>query len=131
MHCLVYHVPYFTKTYGKLIRFSGQGVEKINDDVKKIHHSKTNKWDATLDALQVRKRVEHLASENCEREKRTYHKKSDVYWHDTIFQQRSAKKAKICEEMSKAAEKYAENVVTCATDSLDDLSLADIKNKLN
>jgi hypothetical protein len=36
MHCLVYHVPFFTKTYGKLLRFSGQGVEKINDDIKKI-----------------------------------------------------------------------------------------------
>jgi hypothetical protein len=36
MHCLVYHVPFFTKKYGKLLRFSGQGVEKINDDIKKI-----------------------------------------------------------------------------------------------
>jgi hypothetical protein len=51
MHCLVYHVPFFTKKYGK-----------------KIHHSKTNKWDATVDALQVRKRIEHLTSENCKRD---------------------------------------------------------------
>jgi hypothetical protein len=29
MHFLVYHVPFFTKKYGKLLRFSGQGVEKI------------------------------------------------------------------------------------------------------
>jgi hypothetical protein len=36
------------------LRFSGQGVEKINDDIKQNHHSKTNKWDATVDALQVR-----------------------------------------------------------------------------
>ena len=35
MHCLVYHVPFFTKTYGKLLRFSGQGVENINDDINK------------------------------------------------------------------------------------------------
>jgi hypothetical protein len=35
MHCLVYHVPLFTKKYGKLLRFSGQGVEKINDDIKR------------------------------------------------------------------------------------------------
>jgi hypothetical protein len=59
-HCLVYHVPFFTKKYGKHLRFSGQGVEKINDDIQKIHHSKTNKWDATVDALQVRKRIERL-----------------------------------------------------------------------
>ena len=35
MHCFVYHVPFFTKKYGKLLSFSGQGVEKINDDIKK------------------------------------------------------------------------------------------------
>ena len=33
MHCLAYHVPFFTKKYGKLLRFSEQGVEKINDDI--------------------------------------------------------------------------------------------------
>ena len=33
MHCLVYHVPFFIKKYGKCLRFSGQGVEKINDDI--------------------------------------------------------------------------------------------------
>jgi hypothetical protein len=33
MHCLAYHVPCFTKKYGQLLRFSGQGVEKINDDI--------------------------------------------------------------------------------------------------
>jgi hypothetical protein len=53
---------FFTKKYGQLLRFSGQGVEKINDDIQKIHHSKTNKWDATVDALQVRKRIEHFGS---------------------------------------------------------------------
>jgi hypothetical protein len=36
MHCLVYNVPFFTKKYGKLLRFSGQGVEKINNDIKKF-----------------------------------------------------------------------------------------------
>jgi hypothetical protein len=34
-HCLVYHALFFTKKYRKLLRFSGQGVEKINDDIKK------------------------------------------------------------------------------------------------
>jgi hypothetical protein len=36
MHFHVYHVPFFTKKYGKLLRFSGQGVEKINDDINKF-----------------------------------------------------------------------------------------------
>jgi hypothetical protein len=59
MHCLVYHVPFFTKKYGKLLRFSEQGIEKIYDEITNIYHSKTNKWDATVDILQVRKRIEH------------------------------------------------------------------------
>ena len=127
MHCLVYHVPFFTKKYGKLVRFSGQGVEKINDDVKKIHHSKTNKWDATLDALQVRKRIEHLTSENCEREKRKYSKTSDLYWNDEIFKIRSAKKTKISEEMSIVAEKFLDAPVS---DSDNDLSISEIREEL-
>ena len=28
MHCLVCHAPFYTKKYGKLLRFSGQGVER-------------------------------------------------------------------------------------------------------
>jgi hypothetical protein len=51
MHCLVYHVPFFTKKYGKLLRFSGQGLEKINDDIKKNHHSKTNKQTNNLSVV--------------------------------------------------------------------------------
>ena len=82
MHCLVYHVPFFTKKYGQLLHFSGQGVEKINDDIKKNHHSKTNKWDATVHALQVRKRIEHLTSENCERDKQNYTKSTNEYCSD-------------------------------------------------
>jgi hypothetical protein len=63
------------------------------DDIKKIHHSKTNKWDATVDALEVRKRIEHLTSENCERDKRNYTKSTNEYWSDIIFKQRAAKRA--------------------------------------
>jgi hypothetical protein len=78
----------------------------VSRRIKKIHHSKTNKWDATVDALQVRKRIEHLTSENCERDKRNYTKSTNEYWSDIIFQQRAAKKAKISVEMSLIADKY-------------------------
>ena len=66
MHCLVYHVPFFTKKYGKLLRFSGQGVEKINDDIKKIPSLKnkqmgrngrcltSSKKDRTFDIRELR-----------------------------------------------------------------------------
>ena len=62
--------------YGKLVNNSGQGVEKINDDNKKIHQSKTNKYNATIDALKVRKRIEYLKTDGCERIKRDYNKKN-------------------------------------------------------
>ena len=127
-HCLVYHVLFFTKKYGKLLRFSGQGVEKINDDIKKIHHSKTYKWDATIDTLQVRKMIEHLTSENCERDKRNYTKSTNEYLSDIIFKQRAAKKAKFSEEMSLVTDKYSENdPVPC---SIDDFSVTEIRDEL-
>jgi hypothetical protein len=97
-------------------------------DIKKIHHSKTDKWDATVDAVQVRKRIEHLTSENCERDKRNYTKSTNEYWSDTIFKHRAAKKTKISEEMSLVADKYSANdPVPC---SIDDLSVIEIRDEL-
>ena len=83
------------------------GVEKINDDIKKIHRSKTNKYDATIDALKVRKRIEYLKTDGCERIKCDYSKKkSERYWDDEIYHQRSAKRSRIMEEMKNVAETY-------------------------
>ena len=42
--------------------------------LKKNHQSKTNKYDATIDALKVRKRIEYLKTDGCERIKRDYNK---------------------------------------------------------
>ena len=72
---IVHHIPYFVVTYRKLVNYSGQGVEKINDDIKQIHQSKTNNHDATIDALKVRKRIEYLKTDGCERIQRDYIKK--------------------------------------------------------
>ena len=57
LHTLLYHVPYFFSKYGSLSQFTGQGVEKTNDIIKQIHQSKSNKLDATADALLTRKRL--------------------------------------------------------------------------
>ena len=93
--------------YGKLVNNSGQGVEKINDDIKKIHQSETNNYDATIDALKVRKRIEYLKTDGCERIKRDYNKKkSERYWDDEIYHQRSSKKSRIMEEIKNVAETY-------------------------
>ena len=56
--------------YGKLINYSGQGVEKINDDIKKIINQKQTNM-----MLKVRKRIEYLKTDGCERIKRDIIKK--------------------------------------------------------
>jgi hypothetical protein len=43
--------------------------------IKKIHQSETNNYDATIDALKVRKRIEYFKTDGCERIKRDYNKK--------------------------------------------------------
>ena len=93
-----------------------------------VQSSKTHKWDATVDALQVRKRIEHLTSDNCEHDKWKYTKSTNEYWNDIIFKQRAAKKAKFSEEMSLVADKYSENdPVPC---SIDDLSVDKTRDEL-
>lgn len=57
-------------------------VEKVNDKIKLIHQKKTNKIDAAVDALKVRKRIETLQDENCDREKRAYENRNQIYWED-------------------------------------------------
>ena len=60
MSCM--HVPFFTKKYGTLLRFIGQGVEKINDDIKKSSFKNKqmgrcltgSKMDRTFDITELR-----------------------------------------------------------------------------
>jgi hypothetical protein len=74
MHCLVCHVPFFTKMYGKLLRFSGQGVEKIIDDVNK-NSSFTNKQMGRNGRCITSSRKDRTFDiKNCERDKRNYTK---------------------------------------------------------
>jgi hypothetical protein len=54
IHVMVHHVPKMLKTYGSIKQFTGQGVEKSNNDIKMIYHRKTNKHCATAEALRVR-----------------------------------------------------------------------------
>lgn len=50
MHLIPYHIP-FIKNHGSFKMFSGQGVEKNNDDAKRVLFHKSNKWDAARDIL--------------------------------------------------------------------------------
>ena len=60
IHVMVYHVQKMLKTYGSIKQFTGQGVEKSNDDSNMIYHRKTHKHCATVEALRVRQRKNML-----------------------------------------------------------------------
>ena len=91
MHALAYHVPIFLKNYSSFKQFTGQGVEKNNDDTKKIFFQKSNKWDAARDVLLHESR--QIALKHNERNKRTYEKEDENYWGSGIVDTRK-KRAK-------------------------------------
>ena len=76
-------------------QFTGQGVEKNNDDAKRIFSQKSNKWDAAKDVLLLESR--QLALQSHEREKRKYAKRKNDYWEEGIVETRK-KKAEITSE---------------------------------
>jgi hypothetical protein len=63
------------------------GVEKKNDDCRRIHLFKSNKWDASRDVLLVSKRIEKL--QDYERKPREYTKRNAEYWETSIKEKRS------------------------------------------
>ncbi|XP_071107750.1 uncharacterized protein [Haliotis cracherodii] len=102
VHCMVYHVPFMLRKFGTLRKFSCQAFEKHNDVVKKIHQRKSNKWDPTVEALQICKRMEE--SSKSKRDKRQYTKRRPKYWNEEIREVRSAKRAKLDEINSQAVQ---------------------------
>jgi hypothetical protein len=116
------------KSIGKLLRFSVQGVEKINDDIKSNSSFKNKQMGRNGRCLTSSKMDKTFDTENCERYKRNYTKSTNEYWSDIIFKQRAAKKTKISEDMSLVSDKYSENnPVPC---SIDDLSITEIRDEL-
>ncbi|KAL5020500.1 hypothetical protein ScPMuIL_003392 [Solemya velum] len=118
-----------TDSYGSLGRFSGQNVEKLNDTIKRIHMTQTNKYDATSDALKVVKRLEMGNSEGLGRIKRGY-KKNSTYWESGIFESRGSKKNKILDEITNKSDEI-ENVFipTEEQEREIDLSLEELSEK--
>ena len=78
MHILVYHIPMFLKKYKGIKQFTGQGVEKCNDDIKMIYHRKSNRHDPTAESLRVRFRKSYMIRNN--RIKRKYRKLNNNFW---------------------------------------------------
>ncbi|CAB3977587.1 Hypothetical predicted protein [Paramuricea clavata] len=71
-------------------RFTGQGVEKNNDDAKRILFQKSNKWDSAKDILFMESRQWDLGEH--ERKKGNYIKINHEYWDVDINQNRKKSK---------------------------------------
>ena len=127
LHVLLYHIPFFVGKYGSLSEFSGQGVEKTNEILKQIHQTKSNKLDATMDALVVRKRMELGFKEEL-RAQRKYDKVDDHFWEVGKSEITQAKKRKIDHEHKEAHEKYTQNAENL---DFDQMTVFELKEKLS
>ena len=87
MHVFAYHVPDQIREYGNVRQFSGQGVEKNNDDAKR-HYYSGNRHNAARDILLTEARMEKLekVTPACIRQKREYKKRNSEYWEKTILE---------------------------------------------
>ena len=66
--------------------FTGQGVEKTNDVIRRLYHHKSNKYDACKDGLQAVKRLDEL--QEFERRPRKYKFCDKEYWESGITEER-------------------------------------------
>ena len=71
MHALAMHIPEFLKTYGNLVQFTQQGMEKLNDQTTIDFARSTNHNFRNLDALkqlmEKQNRVEYLEDHGFQR----------------------------------------------------------------
>ena len=72
------------------------GVEKNNDDARRVLRRKSNNWDSPADVLQTETRL--WALQKRERKPRAYTKKNEKYWDSEIKESR-AKRRRISTEM--------------------------------
>ena len=130
MHTLPYHVPLFIGGFSTLKQFTGQGVEKNNDDAKRIFFQKSNKWDAARDVLLLESR--QLALQNHEREKRKYTKTKDDYWDDGIVETRKKRqRSQVIATESPDAEAGSSSAVNDGyEEDLNKLSVKDLREKI-
>ncbi|CAB4016317.1 Hypothetical predicted protein [Paramuricea clavata] len=86
--------------------FTGQVVEKNNDDAKRILYQKSNMWDATKDILSIENRQWDIKEH--ERNKGNYTKRNRQYWDVEISQNkkkiRQITEAPILQEENEAAD---------------------------
>jgi hypothetical protein len=78
-------MPYFLASCG-IKRFTGQGVEKTNNIIRRLYHLKNNKFDACNDGLQAVKWLDDLQHFECQ--PRNYVQHDREYWTEGIMEDR-------------------------------------------
>lgn len=76
-------------------------MEKNNDDCRRIHLQKSNKWDVARDVLLVSKRLELLS--DCEQTPRAYKKRNGDYW-ETEIKEKCARRRAVMKNSSSPAD---------------------------
>lgn len=98
-------------------------MEKNNDDVRKFHLTKSNKWDAPKDVLLASKRLQITGQQ--EREKRRYNKSNADYWSTEILETRRKRRRLPAAPSEKIPESNPDYVL-----DIQNLSAFEIKQKL-
>ncbi len=78
MHIVAYHLPYLLSFHSGIKPFTGQGLEKVNDDLKNLYFKRCNKMFAASQTLRARFRKS--LTRKYRPVKRVYTKKSKTYW---------------------------------------------------
>ncbi|KAJ7380565.1 hypothetical protein OS493_009032 [Desmophyllum pertusum] len=126
MHSLIYHVPVMLQRYGSLRSFSGQGVEKKNDDLRRYFHRKINRWDAATNLLLVEKRQDALRE--MERVKRTYDKRKASFWVNGGKQEAAKKVPRISTALPDPIQ--TTSIMTESVESLKNKTVSDLLDLL-
>ncbi|KAJ7393814.1 hypothetical protein OS493_003480 [Desmophyllum pertusum] len=89
MHAAAYHIPQMVERNQNIKQFSGQGVEKNNDDARRIVQRKSNHNDDPAEVLRTEHRLGVL--HHLQRKHRTYTKRAAEYWDEIIKTKRGKK----------------------------------------
>ena len=98
-----------------------KGTEKNNDDCRRIHLSKSNKWDAAGDVLLAMKRVE--ATSEHQRTPREYTKRSMQYWENDLQERREKHKRR---RLAISSERATDNRI----DDIQQMSPTELRKEL-
>ena len=98
-------------------------MEKNNDDVRKFHLTKSNKWDTPKDILLVTKQLQITGQH--ERVRRGYNKSNTEYWSNEIKEARSKRRKLSAASAVELTESNSDSVLT-----IENLSAFEIKEKL-